>query len=115
MEVIPASENITASCNNEYWRAPAGKTGEDAEIIIDLKCPTRLDSFSIMNGFGDFGIKQYTMIGSQKLDGPWTELYSGELPPGLEMTEEVIIYTHLISYFLFLRILTVARLLKKWM
>jgi hypothetical protein len=114
MEVIPASENITASCNNEYWRAPTGKTGEDAEIIIDLKCPTRLDSFSIMNGFGDFGIKEYALMGSQRLDGPWTELYVGELPPGLEMTEEVINYSHFLSYLNILRKLSVARVLKKW-
>ena len=89
--MIPESENITTPCNNEYWRAPAGKNGEESEIIIDLKCPTRLNTFSIMNGFGNFGIKEYSLIGSKSLEGPWIELYSGELQAGLEMTEEVII------------------------
>ena len=88
-EVIPETENITTPCNNDYWAAPEGKTGEEAEIIFDLKCSTRLDAFSIMNGFGGFGIKKFSLLGSRYLGGPWTELYRGELPPGFEMTEEV--------------------------
>ena len=100
LDVLPESENITTPCNNEYWRATTGKTGEESEIILDLKCPKRLDTFSIMNGFGDFGLKKYSLMGSKSLDDPWTELYSGELPPGLEMTEEVVIYITVVIIFL---------------
>ena len=87
--VIPSGENILKSCNNEYWRAPAGKTGEEAEIIIDLKCPMLLESFSILNGFADFGIKEFSLFGSRDLSGPWTAVYSGELPQGIELTQWV--------------------------
>ena len=89
LQVIPDGQNILESCNNEYWRAPEGKTGEEADIIIDLKCPKQLETFSIMNGFGDFGTKNFSLLGSENLEGPWSELYKGELPQGFEMTEEV--------------------------
>ena len=89
MEVIPEGMDITEdSCSNDYWRAPNGKTGDEAEIIIDLKCPIRLESFSIMNGFGGFGTRRFTMLGSRELTGPWIEIHSGELQMGIEMTEE---------------------------
>ena len=89
MEVIPEGMDITEdSCSNDYWRAPNGKTGDEAEIIIDLKCPIRLESFSIMNGFGGFGTRRFTMLGSRELTGPWIEIHSGELQVGMEMTEE---------------------------
>ena len=89
METIPEGENILESCKNTYWRAPSGKTGKEAEIIIDLKCPIQLETFSIMNGFGDFGTKNFSLLGSENLEGPWSELYKGELPQGFEMTAEV--------------------------
>ena len=82
-------ENILETCNNKYWQAPLGKTGEDAEIIIDIKCPIRVETFSIMNGFGKFGTRKFSLIGSRKRDGPWTELYQGEIPQGIELTKEV--------------------------
>ena len=92
MEVIEEAMNITEdSCSNDYWRAPTGKTDEEAEIIIDLKCPMRLETFSIINGFKSFGAKKFSIMGSRELTGPWTELYKGELPEGTEMTQEVII------------------------
>ena len=90
MEVIGEAKNITEdSCSNDYWRGPTGKTDEEAEIIIDLKCPMRLETFSIMNGFGNFGTKKYSILGSREVTGPWTELYKGELQQGTELTEEV--------------------------
>ena len=79
----------TESCNNDHWRAHKGKTGKDAEIIIDMKCPIMLEKFTIMNGFGDFGIKKFTLFGSTKLEGPWIDMFRGELLQGVEMTEEV--------------------------
>ena len=91
LEVIPDGENITSSCNNDYWRATPG---EEAEIIIDMKCSKQLETFSIMNGYGDFGTKKFSLFGSREVSGPWTELYRGELPQGLEMTKEVTFQNH---------------------
>ena len=87
--MIPESINITESCNNEYWRAPAGAK---TEIIIDMGCSKRLETFSIMNGFGDFGTKEFSLFGSRELNGPWQKLYTGKLPQGMEMTEEVSLH-----------------------
>ena len=84
-----AGENILELCNNKYWRPPVGKTRKEAEIIVDLKCQTILDSFSILNRFGDFGTKKFSLHGSRDKQGPWTELFQGELTEGMEMTEEV--------------------------
>ena len=89
LELLPGGENILETCNNDHWRAPAGKSGEEAQIIVDLKCPMRLEAFSIINGFGDFGTEKFAMFGSRNSSGPWTELYRGELPHGVEMTDEV--------------------------
>jgi hypothetical protein len=90
LEVLPGGENMLSTCNNEYWRAPKGKSGEAAEIIVDLKCPIFLETFTIMNAFGDFGTNAFSLFGSRNLTGPWTDLYSGELPQGNEMTDEVL-------------------------
>ena len=108
LEPLPEGEEILENCNNEYWRAPAGGRGKEAEIIIDLKCPMWLESFSIMNGFGDFGTNQFSLSGSLNPTGPWTDLYRGELTQGVEMTEEVkfVIFTR--EYTFLCRILSVA-------
>ena len=81
-------ENVLEDCSNSQWRAPSGKIGSEAEIIIDLKC-LRLEAFSIMNGYETIGTKKFTLFGSRKRDGPWAELYTSELSKGMEMTEEV--------------------------
>ena len=90
MEHLSDGENLLEPCNNQYWKAPVGKTGKEAEIIIDLKCPMLLDTFSIINGFGTFGLKMFSLFGSRTISGPWNELYTGELPPGKIMNEKVI-------------------------
>ena len=89
LESSTAGKNILEPCNNNHWRAPLGKTGEEAEIVIDIKCPLRLETFSIMNGFGDFGTQKFSLFGSRKAEGPWKELYKGDIPQGEEMTKEV--------------------------
>ena len=86
-DVLPSGQNILKTCDNEIWRAKEGHAG--AEIIVDLKCSVWLETFSIINGFGDFGIKHFTVFGAQSLSGQWTEMYKGELQPGEEMSEKV--------------------------
>ena len=84
-----SGENILESCNNDMWKAPIGKTGDDAEIIIDIKCPIMLETFTVRNGFSNFGINKATMIGSPNIEGPWIEMFAGDFQHGNEMTEEV--------------------------
>ena len=86
LEVITDGDNITSSCTNDYWRAP---TGQKSEIIIDLGCSIRLETFSVLNGFGDFGTKDFSLHGSRDVSGPWTHLFQGQLQQGYEMTDEV--------------------------
>ena len=113
LEVLPDGENILEPCNNEYWRAPVGKTGDEAEIIIDMNCTVLLDTFSIMNGFQDFGTKKFSLFGSQNLTKPWTKLYTGELPSGSEMTEKVRFFNQNNSILYMSRILIVVRVERK--
>ena len=82
-------ENILDICNNKYWQSPVGKTGESAELIIDLGCLTLLETFSVVNGFGDFGTEEFSLHGAQSKDGPWTIMYQGMLGRGIIMDEEV--------------------------
>ena len=112
LKPLPEGENLLESCNNEYWRSTAGGGGKEAEIIIDLKCPMWLESFLIMNGFGDFGTKQFSLSGSVNLTGPWTDLYRGELTQGVEMTEEVKFMIFTRDYNFLCRILSVVSVLK---
>ena len=97
------------TCTNEAWRAPVGETGEAAELIFDLKCPKELETFTIMNAFGDFGTRKFTLYGSKELTGPWNELFKGELNEGTEMTEEVRLVTMVKETQLVCRILSAAR------
>ena len=109
--MIEGGEEIFESCNNGYWKAPQEQKEDEAEIVIDLKCPIRLEAFSVINGFGDFGTKKVALFGSRNISGPWTELYRGELPPGTEMTEEVYIFLAIISklHLVFSRKFSAAR------
>ena len=75
------------TCNDELWML-----GGEKEIILDLQCPILLESFAIINGFGDFGVKKISLYGAKELEGPWTQLYEGNLPEGNSMTEEVILH-----------------------
>ena len=89
LEMIDEAQNIFKSCNNNFLKTKKGKTGEEAEIIIDLKCPVRLERFSIINGFGNFGTKKFILFGARNISSKWKQLYAGELLIGNEMTEEV--------------------------
>ena len=86
---LEESDDLSETCNNVMWTPSTKGLEENQSIIFDLKCQTRLESFSIMNGFGDFGIQDYSLQGARNLEGPWTKLYGGELSLGQEMTDEV--------------------------
>ena len=114
-KVIPEGRNLLEKCTNAHWRAAKSKSNDEAEIIIDLKCPIYLETFKIMNGYGDFGTKQYSLFGSRNLTGPWATIHTGQLPQGIEMTEEVIDCTFYVLLFqLFMsRILIAVKEIRK--
>ena len=70
---------ILDECQNEGWNAPEGATGDDAEMVIDMGCPIKLQDISLINGIGDFRTKQFSVFASINTVGPWKILYSGEL------------------------------------
>ena len=70
---------ILDGCQNEGWKAPEGATGDDAEIVIDMGCPIKLQDISLINGVGDFSTKQFSLFASDKTVGPWKILYSEDL------------------------------------
>ena len=66
------------------WNAAEGSIEEDAELVIDMKCPIKLQEIQIINGDGDFSTKSFTVFGSVDSRGPWTWLYSGGIEEGSE-------------------------------
>ena len=68
--------------SEEVWNAAEGAIKEDAEIVIDMKWPLKLQEVKIINGVGDFSTKSFTVFGSQYSRGPWSWLYNGELEEG---------------------------------
>ena len=81
-------ENVLNDCNEnattKYWKAPAGKSGSEAELVLDIGCLIRLERISLRNGFGDFGTNQYSIWGARSETAPWISLHNGTLPIGGE-------------------------------
>ena len=71
--------NIFDECSQEEWNATEGALGNNAEIVIDLKCPIKLQEIQITNGIGDFSTKGFSIFGSQSSLGPWKRIFSGEM------------------------------------
>ena len=74
--------NIIEECGKEPWIASEGAIGEDAKMVIDVKCPLKLQEVQLINGVGDFSTKSFSVFGSQDSTGPWSRLYKGELKEG---------------------------------
>ena len=70
--------------SNKHWRAPNGKTGSEAELIMDIGCLIRLEQISLKNGFGDFGAKQYSVWGARTVTSSWVLPHNGTLGKGGE-------------------------------
>ena len=70
---------ILDECQNDGWNAPEGATGDDAEMVIDMGCPIKLQDISLINGVGKFSTKQFSVFASINSLGPWKILYSGDL------------------------------------
>ena len=78
--------NILEECSEDVWNAAEGATGEDAEIIVDMKCPIKLQEIQAINGIGEFSSKGFSVMGSASNTGPWKRIHLGELE---EVKEEV--------------------------
>ena len=71
--------NIFDECSQEEWNATEGALGNEAEIVIDLKCPIKLKEIQITNGIGDFSTKGFSFFGSQSSLGPWKTIFTGDM------------------------------------
>ena len=76
--------NILEECSGYAWSADEGSSGKDAEIIVDIGCPTKLEEIQILNGVGDFSTKEFSVFGALSSNGPWKRIYKGELKEGKE-------------------------------
>ena len=63
------------------WSAPAGETGSNAFMILDLRCSTKINTISFKNLVNGNGIKEFSIFLSATEDGPWTPLINGTLEP----------------------------------
>ena len=72
---------LNASAEN-MWKAAVGSKGIDAELVVDMKCPMKLLNIEMINGEGDFGIREFSVHGSKELDGPWKILHQSKLDEG---------------------------------
>ena len=75
-------QNILEECTDDVWSADEGSSGEDAEIIVDIGCPKKLEEIQILNGIGDFSSKGFSVLGASGSNGPWKRIYKGELKEG---------------------------------
>ena len=96
-------------CSAKQWNALEGGIGEDAEIIIDMKCPEKLTDIQLINGVGDFGTKRFSIFGSQNSTWPWTWIYTGELMEG--RTEVCQIWNYWLSFYYIFRTQSAAAIL----
>ena len=87
--IISDSEvpDIVGQCSRELWTASDGATGEEEMLAVDIGCPMKLQEVHIINGFGDFATKSFSVFGSKYSKGPWDRLYMGKL------VEEVKVWT----------------------
>ena len=61
-------------CSDQAWT----DGGENAEMIIDLKCPEKLLEIQMMNAEGDYRTNSFSLYGSTNTTA-WTRVFTGEL------------------------------------
>ena len=72
---------LSSDCDTA-WRAPEGGTGPDAQLILDLKCSTQIETISFINMGDGNGSKDFSIYMSDAEDGPWSPLINGTLEQG---------------------------------
>ena len=63
----------------EGWKAPEGKVGGEAQLIIDLGCSTLIDTIELRNLNTKQGTRDFSLSVGQTKEGEWTQLYTGNL------------------------------------
>ena len=63
------------------WSAPAGETGSNSLMMLDLRCSTKINTISFKNLINGNGIKEFSIFLSATEDGPWNPLINGTLEP----------------------------------
>ena len=61
-------------CSDKDWT----NGGENAEMVIDLKCPEKLLDIQIINAEGDYRTNRFSILGSTNTTA-WTRVFTGEL------------------------------------
>ena len=69
---------FTDDCT-DGWTAPEGRTGSEAELIIDMGCRTKINTIEMRNLDTTQGTRQFSIHISQTEDGPWDNLITGTL------------------------------------
>jgi len=66
-----------------YWITDNGKTGEDAQLFLDLGCLKKVSGFLLKNthnaGYNDRGTRDFSIFSRKTIEDPWTMVTSGEL------------------------------------
>ena len=78
-EVVSSSGSIedaanVLDCSDDEWT----DGGENAEMVLDLKCPEKLLEIQIMNAEGDFRTNSFSIYGSTNSTA-WTKVFTGKL------------------------------------
>ena len=83
------------------WTAPEGKTGADAELMMDLQCRVTLNVIRMKNGGAGEGIKEFTLWGAKTMDGPWVKLIASEMTKdNAEACQESLLFSKNPSIFI---------------
>ena len=69
-------------CNTGLWKSKKEDIKEDASILIDMKCPLKLQELQMINGDSEYSIKEFSIFGSNSRKGPWSKLQSDKLKQG---------------------------------
>ena len=85
--VILGSKNeeegsILELCSEQSWTVEPEDGGNETEIIIDMKCPRKLQEIQLVNHDGNFGTKEFSVLSSTSETGPWVKLFKGDMETG---------------------------------
>ena len=62
--------------------------GENAEIVLDLKCPEKILEIQIVNAEGDFRTNRFSVYGSTNTTD-WTMVFKGELKEAMNKDQVI--------------------------
>ena len=91
-------ESILEHCSDHSWTAKPKDGGSDSEIVLDMKCPMKLQEIQLDNNDGKFGTKEFSVFSSMLETGPWVNLFKGEMEAGTNQVCHNISY-HFIHIF----------------